>query len=66
MRAIAVDSYFQDEVINKYFKKLINRINFPKFVHIKDGKPTFMAYNSDRQGQYVRGEPDLLSSGQVC
>lgn len=59
--AIAVDSYFQDEVINKYFKKLINRINFPKFVHMKDEKPTFyMAYNPDRQGQYVRGEPGFI------
>jgi hypothetical protein len=59
--AIAVDSYFHDEVINKYFNKLIKRVNFSKFVHMKDGKPTFyMAYNPDQDGQYVKGEPGFI------
>ncbi len=59
--AIAVDSYFQDEVIKTYFNKLVKRINFPKFVHLKDNKPTFyMAYNPDKDGQYVKEEPGFI------
>ncbi len=59
--AIAVDSYFRDEVIKVYFDKLIKRINFPKFVHLKDGKPTFyMAYNPNKDGQYVKEEPGFI------
>jgi hypothetical protein len=59
--AIAVDSYFHDEVINVYFNKLIKRINFPKFIHDKNGKPIFyMAYNPDHGGQYVKGDPGFI------
>ena len=59
--AMAVDSYFQDEVIKKYFNKLIKRVNFVKFLHDYDGKPTFyMSYNPDRGGQYVRDEPGFI------
>jgi len=59
--AIAVDSYFQDEIIKTYFNKLVSRINFPKFVHLKDNKPTFyMAYNPDKDGQYVKKEPGFI------
>lgn len=51
---MTVDSYFDDEVIHVYAKKIYERINWNKFVFKRRGRYVFrMAYNDIVGGDYV-------------
>lgn len=58
---IAVGSYFDDPKIKSLSNQLINRIDWNFFVHTHQGKKRFyMAYNPDKDGDYVSGHPGFI------
>lgn len=51
---LAVDHFFQDEVIQKYSKAIFERINWQKFIFKYRGRYVFrMAYNDIHGGDYL-------------
>lgn len=58
---ITAAAYFQDGEIRELAQQLLNRVDWQFIVFEKDGKTLFrMAYNPDRGGDYVQGEPGFI------
>ena len=58
---IAVDSYFKDPMISSIAKEIIKRVDFGMLIHEDQGKKRlYMAYNPDRQGDYVTDKPGFI------
>ncbi len=61
MGLIAIDAYFNDVNIKKDIDFLIDRIDWSSFITIYQGKKVFaMAYNPDKEGDYVQGQPGYI------
>lgn len=58
---ITVDSYFKNDTIHALSKAIIERIDFPMLFHTHEGKKRlYMAYNPDKDGDYVNGKPGFI------
>jgi hypothetical protein len=58
---LSVDSFFDDEEIHQLSKILLDRLDWSWLIHEKDGiKRFFMAYNPDKEGDYVSGKPGFI------
>ncbi len=58
---ITVDSFFNDDKIHGLTKVLIDRLDWTWLVHEHEGvKRFYMAYNPDREGDYVSGKPGFI------
>lgn len=58
---ITATAYFQDEEIQQMAQQLLDRVDWMPFVFERDGKTLFrMAYNPDRNGDYVKDHPGFL------
>lgn len=59
---ITASAYFQDDDIRRMADELLNRVDWNFIVDERADQTLFrMAYNPDRGGDYVRGEPDFIS-----
>ena len=58
---ITAAAYFQDAEIEQLAQQILNRVDWNFIVFEKDGKTLFrMAYNPDRDGDYVHGDPGYI------
>ena len=58
---ITAAAYFDDANIKQAAQRLLDRVDWQFLVAEKDGRALFrMAYNPDRQGDYVTGEPGFI------
>lgn len=58
---ITAAAYFQDVEISSLAEQLLERVDWDFIVFEKDGKTLFrMAYNPDRGGDYVTGQPGFI------
>lgn len=58
---ITAAAYFDDAEIQQLAQSLLNRVDWNFIVFEKEGKALFrMAYNPDRDGDYVRGDPGFI------
>jgi len=59
---ITAAAYFGDPVITELAEELLARVDWRHFVFEDAGRALFrMAYNPDRRGDYVSGEPGFIS-----
>lgn len=59
---ITAAAYFQDAEIQDLASRLLERVDWNWLVFERDGRMLFhMAYNPDRHGDYVEGEPGFIS-----
>lgn len=59
---ITAAAYFEDAAIRDMAETLLHRVDWRFLVSEKDGQMVFrMAYNPDRGGDYVEGEPGFIS-----
>lgn len=59
---ITAAAYFQDSEISALAEALLNRVDWEYIVFEEDGTTLFhMAYNPDRDGDYVEGRPGFIS-----
>jgi hypothetical protein len=59
---ITAAAYFQDADIQELASRLLERVDWNWLVFERDGRMLFhMAYNPDRHGDYVEGEPGFIS-----
>lgn len=59
---ITAAAYFQDADIQDLASQLLERVDWNWLVFERDGRMLFhMAYNPDRHGDYVEGEPGFIS-----
>lgn len=64
---ITADAYFQDDAIHRMAGELLQRVDWDFIAFEKDGKALFrMAYNPDREGDYVDGEPGFISQWDMA
>lgn len=64
---ITAAAYFQDAEVLDAAEDLLARVDWSRFVFERDGKTLFrMAYNPDRRGDYVRGEPGFISQWDMA
>ena len=58
---ITAAAYFQDEQIQQLAQQLLERVDWDFIIFEKAGKTLFrMAYNPDKEGDYVTGEPGYI------
>jgi hypothetical protein len=58
---ITVSTYFQDAEISQLAQQLLERVDWNFIIFEKEGKTLFrMAYNPDRDGDYVQGAPGFI------
>jgi hypothetical protein len=58
---ITAAAYFQDGPVQEMAQELLERVDWPFIIFERDGKTLFrMAYNPDREGDYVEGEPGYI------
>lgn len=58
---ITAAAYFQDPEISTLAQQLLDRVDWPFIIFERDGKTLFrMAYNPDKGGDYVTGEPGYI------
>jgi hypothetical protein len=58
---ITAAGYFQDDEISEMAAQILDRVDWPFIIFEKDGKTLFrMAYNPDKGGDYVQGEPGYI------
>ena len=58
---ITAAAYFQDEQIQQMAQQLLERVDWNFIIFEKAGKTLFrMAYNPDKEGDYVTGEPGYI------
>jgi hypothetical protein len=58
---ITAAAYFGDAEIEELSRQLLDRVDWDFIIFEKDGKTLFrMAYNPDRGGDYVHGEPGYI------
>ena len=64
---ITVMAYFDDPTVQSLGMALLNRVDWAWLVFEKEGKTLFrMAYNPDRHGDYVHGEPGFISQWDMA
>jgi hypothetical protein len=64
---ISADAYFRDPEIHDLAQKLLERVDWKWLVFEREGQTLFrMAYNPDRQGDYVDGEPGFISQWDMA
>ncbi len=58
---ITVDAYFDDPIIHRLAQEIIERVDFSMLFHTHEGKKRlYMAYNPDKDGDYVHGKPGFI------
>lgn len=58
---ITASAYFHDSEISDLSQQLLNRVDWPFIIFECEGKTLFrMAYNPDKGGDYVTGEPGYI------
>lgn len=58
---ITASAYFHDSEISDLSQQLLNRVDWPFIIFEREGKTLFrMAYNPDKGGDYVTGEPGYI------
>ena len=58
---ITAAAYFGDETVDELAQQLLQRVDWRFIIFTKEGKTLFrMAYNPDRGGDYVTGEPGFI------
>jgi hypothetical protein len=64
---ITAAAYFQDDQIREMAQELLERVDWRFIIFEKDGVILFrMAYNPDRGGDYVHGEPGFISQWDMA
>lgn len=64
---ITVAAYFQDTQIREMTQELLERVDWRFIIFEKDNLTLFrMAYNPDRGGDYVEGEPGFISQWDMA
>jgi hypothetical protein len=64
---ITAAAYFQDDEIRRMAGELLERVDWRFIVFEKDGQTLFrMAYNPDREGDYVSGQPGYISQWDMA
>jgi hypothetical protein len=64
---ITAAAYFQDEEVRQMTRQLLERVDWNFLVFKKDGKTLFrMAYNPDKNGDYVSGTPGLIGQWNMA
>lgn len=65
--AITAAAYFQDDDVRQMAEALLKRVDWQFVVFEQDGQTRFhMAYNPDRGGDYVSGEPGFISQWSMA
>lgn len=58
---ITAAAYFQDAAVQEMAQELLERVDWPFIIFEREGKTLFrMAYNPDKDGDYVEGEPGYI------
>ncbi len=64
---ITAAAYFQDEEINQMAELLLGRVDWNYIIFERAGKTLFrMAYNPDKNGDYVEGKPGFISQWDMA
>lgn len=64
---ITAAAYFQDNEIRELAHQLLERVDWRYIIFEKDGQTLFrMAYNPDREGDYVTGEPGFIYQWEMA
>ena len=64
---ITAAAYFADDEIQSLAQQLLERVDWNFIIFERDGKTLFrMAYNPDRHGDYVTGEPGFISQWDMA
>jgi hypothetical protein len=64
---ITAAAYFQDEPVRQMAQELLERVDWRFIIFEQDGLTLFrMAYNPDRDGDYVSGEPGFISQWDMA
>ncbi len=64
---ITAAAYFADDELRELARRLLERVDWRSFVFERDGRALFrMAYNPDRGGDYVTGEPGFISQWDMA
>jgi hypothetical protein len=64
---ITAAAYFQDDEVRQTADELLKRVDWRFIVFENDGQTRFrMAYNPDRGGDYVSGEPGFISQWDMA
>lgn len=64
---ITASAYFQDEQIRQMAQALLERVDWGFIVFEKEDRALFrMAYNPDRSGDYVHGQPGFISQWDMA
>jgi hypothetical protein len=64
---ITAAAYFQDEQVRQMADELLRRVDWRFIIFEKDGTALFhMAYNPDRGGDYVSGDPGFISQWDMA
>ncbi len=59
---ITAAAYFDDAEVQQMANEILSRVDWPFIIFEEDGKTLFhMAYNPDRDGDYVTGKPGFIS-----
>ena len=64
---ITAAAYFQDDQVRQMAQELLERVDWRFLIFEKDGQTLFrMAYNPDRGGDYVNGDPGFISQWDMA
>lgn len=64
---ITAAAYFQDSELNQLAADVLGRVDWPFIIFERDGLTLFyMAYNPDRGGDYVTGNPGYISQWDMA
>jgi hypothetical protein len=64
---ITASAYFQDDQIRQMAQELLERVDWRFIVFEKEGQALFrMAYNPDKGGDYVSGQPGFISQWDMA
>lgn len=64
---ITAAAYFQDDAIQQMAKELLERVDWHFIIFEREGKTLFrMAYNPDKGGDYVEGEPGFIYQWEMA
>ncbi len=64
---ITAAAYFDDAQVRELADEILNRVDWQFIVFEKDGKTLFrMAYNPDRGGDYVHGDPGYIFQWEMA
>lgn len=64
---ITAAAYFQDAQVHEMAAELLERVDWPFIIFEQDNQALFrMAYNPDRKGDYVHGEPGFISQWDMA